>query len=71
MKYPYCNKYEITKGIVTPDIYFRNYDNLPVVSYTFNCPNCKRKTVISLKQNKVIEYDWREKLNIKGSDDND
>ena len=51
MRCPKCN-HLILKQMLTPYIYYRNEQNLPIVSYSyeFTCPNCKRKTILSKKQ---------------------
>ena len=49
MRCPYCNKHEITSHMCVPNITMRD-KGLPVFTYEFTCPNCKRKTILSKKQ---------------------
>lgn len=49
MKCPYCNKHEITSYMCVPNITMRD-KGLPIFTYEFTCPNCKRKTILSKKQ---------------------
>ena len=48
MKCSYCNKHEITSHMCVPNITMRD-KGLPVFTYEFTCPNCKRKTILSKK----------------------
>ena len=49
MRCSYCNKYKITNHMCVPNITMRD-KGLPVFTYEFTCPNCKRKTILSKKQ---------------------
>ena len=54
MRCSYCNKYEITNHMCVPNITMRD-KGLPVFTYDFTCPNCKRKTILSKKQFEELE----------------
>lgn len=48
-----CNKL-ILKEMLTPHIYYRNEQNLPIVSYSYKC-SCGYTTTISKKQFEELE----------------
>ena len=41
---------KILQQLCVPNVYIRTIDKIPVFSYDFTCPNCKRKTILSKKQ---------------------
>ena len=54
MRCSYCNKHEITSHMCVPNITMRD-KGLPIFTYEFTCPNCKRKTILSKKQFEKLE----------------
>ena len=64
MRCSYCNKYEITNHMCVPNITMRD-KGLPVFTYDFTCPNCKRKTILSKKQ--LEEHDKKILINNKNN----